>query len=163
MYVHVRLLSADALKLWARLRRRYTLVSQPTDHPRTSLSLGKVDAPSTKLTFKMEGASFLHFLNTPLWQGPLTLAQAGSLSRDNYEGSTQAGSWRHGKKQVVSWLHLGGSNPYHGTIMKDPHKLDPRAMERSKSCLGRENPRIGLQKAPGQDLAQNGRFGSIPY
>ena len=38
-----------------------------------------------------------------------------SLSRDNYEGSTQ-----------------GGSNPYHGTIMKDPHKLDPRAMERSK-------------------------------
>ena len=30
-----------------------------------------------------------------------------SLSRDNYEGSTQAGSWRHGKKQFVSWLHLG--------------------------------------------------------
>ena len=48
----------------------------------------------------------------------------------------------HGKKQAVSWLHLGGSNPYHGTIMKDPHKLNPRAMERSKSC------RIGLQKAP---------------
>ena len=47
--------------------------------------------------------------------------------------------------------------------MKDPHKLDPRAMERSKSYLSRENPRIGLQKAPGQDLAQNGRFGSIPY
>ena len=81
MYVHVRLLSADALKLWARLRRRYTLVSQPTDHPRTSLSLGKVEAPSTKLTFKMEGASFLHFLNTPLWQGPLTLAQAGAMER----------------------------------------------------------------------------------
>ena len=40
--VHVRLLSADALKLWARLRRRYVLVSQSTDHPRSSLSLGKV-------------------------------------------------------------------------------------------------------------------------
>ena len=85
MYVHVRLLSADALKLWVRLRRRYTFVSQPTDHPRTSLSLGKVDAPSTKLSFKMEGASFLHFLNTPLWQSPLTLAPAGSLSRDFIE------------------------------------------------------------------------------
>ena len=59
-----------------------------------------------------------------------------SLSRDNYEGSTQAGSWRHGEKQFVSWLHLGGSNPYHGTIMKDPHKLDPGPLERSKSCLG---------------------------
>ena len=27
----------------------------------------------------------------------------------------------------------------------------------------REIPRIGLQKAPGQDLAQDGRFGSFPY
>ena len=62
-----------------------SFVSQPTDHPRTSLSLGKVDAPSTKLSFKMEGASFLHFLNTPLWQSPLTLAPAGSLSRDLIE------------------------------------------------------------------------------
>ena len=59
-----------------------------------------------------------------------------SLSRGNYEGSTQAGSWRHGKKQVVSWLHLGSSNPYHGAIMKDPHKLDPDPMERRNSCLG---------------------------
>ena len=42
----------------------------------------------------------------------------------------------HGKKQAVSWLHLGGSNPYHAAIMKDPHKLDPGAMERSNSCLG---------------------------
>ena len=40
--VHVRLLSADALKLWARLCRRYVLASQATDHPRSSLSLGKV-------------------------------------------------------------------------------------------------------------------------
>ena len=93
MYVHVRLLSADALKLWARLRRRYTLVSQPTDHPRTSLSLGKVEAPSTKLTFKTEGASFLHFLNTPLWQGPLTLARAGSLSRDLIEEAENSSSF----------------------------------------------------------------------
>ena len=58
-----------------------------------------------------------------------------SLSRGNYEGSTQAESWPNGEKQVVSWLHLGGSNPYHGAIMKDPHKLDPGAMERSNSCL----------------------------
>ena len=34
-------------------------------------------------------------------------------------------------KPSAFWLHLRGSNPYHGTIMKDPHKLDPRAMERS--------------------------------
>ena len=33
--VHVRLLSADALKLWAGLCRRYVHVSQATDHPRT--------------------------------------------------------------------------------------------------------------------------------
>ena len=40
------------------------------------------------------------------------------------------------EKQFVSWLHLGGSNPYHGAIMKDPHKLDPGPVERSNSCLG---------------------------
>ena len=85
MYVHARLLSADALKLRATLRRRYVLVSQATDHPGSSLSLGQVEAPSTKLSFKMEGVSFLRFLNTPLWQSPLTLAPAGSLSRDLIE------------------------------------------------------------------------------
>ena len=46
-----------------------------------------------------------------------------SLSRDNYEGSTQAGSSGNRKKQCrVLAAFQGGSNPYHGTIMKDPHK-----------------------------------------
>ena len=30
----------------------------------------------------------------------------------------------------MPWLHLGGSDPYHGAIMKDPHKLDPGPMEK---------------------------------
>ena len=74
-----------------------------------------------------------------------------SLSLGNYEGSTQAGSWRHGEKQFVCWLHLGGSNPYHGTIMKNPHKLDPDQMERFVSWLhlGSSNPYHGtIMKDP---------------
>ena len=46
-----------------------------------------------------------------------------SLSRDNYQGSTQAGSSRHGKKPVVSWLHLDGSNPYHRAIFSTGQSL----------------------------------------
>ena len=35
-------------------------------------------------------------------------------------------------KRPAKDSHLEGSNPYHGTIMKDPHQLDPGAMDRSK-------------------------------
>ena len=82
-----------------------------------------------------------------------------SLSRDNYEGSTQAGSSRHGRKPVVSWLHLRGSNPYHGTIMKDPHK-EARVLAAFKGS----NPYHGtIMKDPDKLVSWLHLGGANPY